>query len=60
MKIDEAIELLEEIVRARSFTRSKEPTDAVKLGIEALKAIRFQRSSWRYPEDPLLPGETEE
>jgi len=57
--IDEAIEILDEIARSRSFTRSKEPTDAIKLAIEALKRVKEARKKVYFTSRSLLPGEIE-
>lgn len=60
MTIAEAIEILQEIVRARSFSRTKEPTNAIKLGMEALKRYQEERSHNADPFGRPLPGETQD
>ena len=60
MRIDKAIEILE--CRARDFRPSCDPDerDANKLGIEALKKLKFIREYPWIGFDTLLLGETEE
>jgi len=60
MTLDEAIEILGDIIR---FVKPADPPyehDAIKLGIEALKEVKDKRylgTGYKYI---LLPGETEE
>ena len=58
MKLDEAIEILEQPF-PRPVTRRKGTyTEAIKLGIEALKRVRDCRKVIDIPLTNLLPGET--
>ena len=60
MTIDEAIKVLQEVHRTAEFRWEVNTVAALRLGIEALKRIQFQRallpSEGNYP----LAGETEE
>jgi len=60
MKIDEAIEILEELVDDSWSYMETEENSAAKLGIEALKRLKHERAV-RIPFwANQLPGETEE
>ena len=60
MTIDEAIEILGDYEMQSAFEATPDFKDALKLGIEALKAVqKFQRMGSKI--NPLrLPGETED
>lgn len=60
MNIHQAIKILTEHIKISKLDYLPDVRDATMLGIEALNKVRFQRSSWRYPDDGPLPGETEE
>lgn len=60
MTLNQAIEVLEEELTYPVPRADQDLTNALRLGIEALKLIPYHR---RYPADPLpdlLPGETED
>ena len=58
MTIDEAIERLEELVTMLPEVGFNKWIAGVKLGIEALKAIRYRQQTFGNPVYLLLPGET--
>jgi len=60
MKLDKAIEILEDIDHSFRDGFSSDEDDALLLGIEALKRHREDRllNVWTFPR--ALPGETEE
>lgn len=62
MNIDKAIENLQQELELGGPTiADKELDEALKLGIEALKRVKFQRAEWRLNATFLsLPGETED
>ena len=59
MKLEEAIEMSEAILRDRQRYGECPGSDAIQLGIEALKRHRDERllAVWYFPRP--LPGETE-
>ncbi len=61
MKLDKAIEVLEEIL---AYVRPGDPPeehDATRLGIQALKRIKKGRANLKWPFcDRPLPGETDD
>ena len=60
LKLDEAIEVLREDLGADTYDSHPYFYEAQKLGIEALKALRYMRKA-EHPFPPeLLPGETKE
>jgi len=60
MTIDKAIKILNSLERTLAPTTAASGTDAIKLGIEALRFIDYNRSGSYNPPFNLLPGETEE
>lgn len=60
MKLKRAIEILENFPRLYDDVLDDEDTDAVKLGIEALKWIKDWRRIIHDPGDYRLTGETKE
>ena len=60
MKIDKAIEINESLLDGTYDHRDEDMEDALKLGIEALKAIRDVRPTGYGAIDEPLPGETED
>ncbi len=59
MNIEKAIEILAEFNVTWSQASHKEKRQAIKLGIEALKATQESRRLWGDTGVPTLPGETE-
>ena len=59
MTIDEAIEMLQEILNRGSMPNFKDDDCVLKLGIEALKHIKYLRSRSCEVNQFRLPGETE-
>lgn len=60
MTIDEAIKFLENYPAGLSPDSSIPFTKAIRLGIEALKQIKWLHESHVLHDDELLPGETTE
>lgn len=60
MKLEKAIEILEELLRHVDYPLIQDDSDAIKLGIEALKAWKEHRGSGSLMDKLLLPGETKE
>ena len=60
MQIDKAIEINERIHSELQRAATVEELNAIKLGIEALKAWDEQRKDTTYHHIFLLPGETED
>ena len=60
MTIDEAIRIIQENAAWLDIESSKGYFQALQLGIEALKRIKYQREIWMPTAIALLPGETEE
>lgn len=60
MKLEKAIEILNEDINHPTAQFMPELQDAQKLGIEALKRIHAIRTHRSYSVQPSLPGETEE
>ena len=60
MTIDEAINILEPMSRARNIYPKREEIKAIKLGIEALKSVRTGRRVGLHFDAKLLPGETKD
>ena len=58
MKIDKAIEILSDAAYKGSPTYTPDFKDALKLGLEALKAYRKSQEARWYPPGYKLPGET--
>ncbi|MBA7500019.1 hypothetical protein ES704_02772 [subsurface metagenome] len=58
MTIDEAIEILDEIIHWDFKHDRQDCDDAIKLGSAALKAWDAQRKDTKYHHIYLLPGET--
>jgi len=58
--IDKAIELLNDIIRSGTEPGYPIFDNAIKLGIEALKQIKWLHESHVLHDDELLPGETKE
>lgn len=58
MEIDKAIEILGTFTFASKTIPRNDVNDTVKLGIEALKQIKYLREIHILYEDELLPGET--
>lgn len=60
MKLDQAIRILNAIDETYSYTHFPGRKDAIKLGIEALKAVKKFQSMGSKINPLRLPGETEE
>ena len=60
MRLEEAIEILKGFYDQAACTLDAAAAFAFKLGIEALKEIKWLRESQVLRGDELLPGETEE
>lgn len=60
MKLEKAIERLEQHTRYLESLNAFEQVEAHQLGIEAIKRVAFLRERRGYPIYELLPGETEE
>ena len=60
MKLEEAIEILSDNVRAKPPGCNADYFDAIKLGIEALKTYQDVRKFLAQLPSGLLPGETKE
>lgn len=60
MKIDEAITILSESANQGMTTFNDKFREAQKLGIEALKRVKIERTGYELYAPDLLPGETEE
>lgn len=60
MKIEKAIEVLEDILRQVKPGDPPDEHDAVKLGVEALKYHLLRRKTVDAVGSPLLPGETKD
>jgi len=58
MKLEKAIEILEQHHRDLGFFPTQDIPRAVKLGIEALICIKLDRELHLYPAWKPLPGET--
>lgn len=58
MKIDKAIEVLEDHLEAVGDVAGSSYPNAIKLGIEALKQLQSCRLCCQFASDGLLPGET--
>lgn len=58
MKLDEAIEILQEDVDSQDTGEPSKYADACKLGIEALKMLKRMKEFGLINETSLLPGET--
>lgn len=58
MKIETAIEILEESLKTHDSTRHQDFKDAQTQGIEALKQITWLHESQVLHDDELLPRET--
>lgn len=57
MKIDKAIEILNDILRYVKPGDPPEEHEAMKLGVEALKRLKYHREIWTLAANELLPGE---
>ena len=60
MTIDEAIKILDDIRLHYLATDIEDHRDAIKLGSEALKEIKWLHESHVLHDDELLPGETKD
>ena len=60
MKLEKAIELISTYVNREDFYQVSPETQAMVLGIEALKELRLHRQFMHNSEFELLPGETTE
>ena len=60
MKIQQTIEILEDCTHGAVVGVYPTTTDALKLGIEALKEVRASREEDYIGDTGLLPGETED
>jgi len=60
MKIERAIEILHDVFDAEEYGGDSRIPAAIKLGIEALKAVKDARANSYWTPIPPLPGETEE
>lgn len=57
MTLEKAIEILTDLKLRSGFILTIEGTDALKLGIEALKHFKILREAGDTARDYLLPGE---
>ncbi len=60
MTIDEAIKVNESLLDGTYYHRDEDMEDGLRLGIEALKAVRRYRQSGIPPSGWTLPGETKD
>ena len=60
MKLEKAIEALQYSLNHNTILRTYFDKEALKLGIEALKRLAFNRLNTIASSDELLPGETDE
>lgn len=60
MTIDEAIEILQKLSQGRAILPRSAGVEAQKLGIEALKEVKWLRECQAWNAHEVLPGETEE
>ena len=60
MKLDKAIEILDDMVNPDNTIGNADDKDAINLGIEGLKLIQRERLLSINPVETQLPGETEE
>ena len=60
MKLSKAIEILTQLERTLAPTMSADGTDAIKLGIAAIKRVLANRQPIREHWKEPLPGETKE
>jgi len=60
MKIDKAIEIQTRRAKILQFHPKPDELDATKLGIEALKRVKEERTGYESYAPDLLPGETYE
>ena len=60
MTIEKAIEILNKIMDPYYWHNPDKRAEAIKLGIEALKARQQQKADGYIDLDDLLPGETED
>lgn len=60
MKIDKAIERLQDSLDHNTILLTLGDKDALRLSIEALKEIKHLRKSQVLHDDELLPGETKD
>ena len=60
MTLEEAIELVIEYHSDIKFRQGERLAEAIQLGIEALKRIKYRRDQGKSYEPRPLPGETEE
>lgn len=60
MTLDKAIEILQERYRIKDPLKNPDYDDAIRLGIQALKAWKGRRHRSSMHHWPLLPGETED
>ena len=58
MTIDKAIEILQDILRYVKPGDPPDEHDALKLSIEALKAVKSARANNYWTPIPTMPGET--
>ncbi|MBA7642047.1 hypothetical protein ES703_49733 [subsurface metagenome] len=59
MKLEKAIKQLEDALADKWCPWSSELKQSIKLGIEAMKAVKYQRRISGIDNPTLLPGETE-
>lgn len=59
MTIDEAMRILDDIVECGEYEGDPYDSAAVKLGIEALKQVKYLREIYILHQNEFLPGETE-
>lgn len=60
MKLAKAIEILQDLERGHYNNEPADQTNALKLGVEALKREKINRNNSDYVFVGLLPGETKE
>ena len=60
MNLKKAIEILQSYLRGDEPDYDPDLPDAIRLGIEALKRVKYQHDDNEFVPDFLLPGETED
>ncbi len=60
MTIDEAIKVLQLMTKKRNVSSLEKCIDALRLGTEALKRVKWNRKNYAVYRTSLLPGETKD
>jgi len=60
MTIDKAIQILSDEPETLDWENEPQAIEALKLGIEALKRVKYVRETYQKSSYVLLPGETED